>query len=551
MSNLIRTRASALMAAGIMILVLVGSAWPREVAAVNVGEIPTDKATSAGQLDFEPDHVLVQFQPAISPEERQSAHAAVGAVVVNRLQSIRVDVVRLQSPALTATEAVALYEEMPAVTRASLNYEIPSSAKQTSQRRGQTESDSGATLTCETDPALRDPDLPNDPMFCDQWALHNDGSVEGYDSDPIVGAVGIAEATGGQEIIFDPLQEEFDVDALDGWSLLKPASERETIRVAILESGINREHPDLVNANIVACARATGLLGEIDPTNCDDHSSGGGTLMAGIIAAERNNGIGIAGLAPEVELVIGKFIQDNDNSSSLLDYLAIIEWAKDAGADIINLDQASPFCEPPEHSEALRGFYEFEREVLESAYGAGVLIVAGAGGKLIGGCGIPDAPRYPAAYDFVMSVGGTNPRGEVYQNDAELYLGTACDETVDILAPSEWVYTTTPGWEAEGLRLESPGYDIAQGPSMSTPHVSGIAALVMSNEGLKPREVANANARKRLLEKIKERLLTTATDVEEHPFRPGECAGLRQVNLERALEAGLPARSRHRHQAEH
>jgi subtilisin family serine protease len=249
---------------------------------------------------------------------------------------------------------------------------------------------------------------------------------------------------------------------------------------------------------------------------------GFGQWVAGVIAAERDNGIGIAGIAPEVELAIFKFMNDTGWATTL-DEVAGIDWAIANGADIITLPYSTPYCRD----------IAIERRAIQRARAAGALVVGQAGGRTNcaseGVAGVGDAPNYPGAYPEVLSVGGTNGAGQVWvasylPRETGVAAGTACNESVDIMAPAEAIHTTDV--MTFGETVYTAGTDVAAA------HVTAVAALVMSQDRLSP-------------DKVRKRLLGTTTSVAPHPERAAtDCAGLGQVNLAAALAAGSEHKSR-------
>lgn len=132
-----------------------------------------------------------------------------------------------------------------------------------------------------------------------------------------------------------------EINAPEAW----PISTGEGITVAVLDSGIDLTHEDLSD-KVVAQTSCLGAEG--DPSQCDgsaqdDH--GHGTHAAGIAVASTNNGLGMAGVAPDAELMVVRVLSnqcdadgsDCDAVGSSADVSAGIRWAADNGADVINL----------------------------------------------------------------------------------------------------------------------------------------------------------------------------------------------------------------------
>lgn len=151
-----------------------------------------------------------------------------------------------------------------------------------------------------------------------------------------------------------------------------------SVRVGVIDTGIDRNHPDLAG-------RYGGghdfVNGDDDPQ--DDH--GHGTHVAGTIAAI-DNGIGVVGVAPEADLYALKALNEN-GSGSVLTLIAAVEWAIDNGLDVLNMSLGS--SEPS----------LIEREVFARAEAAGIISIAASGNGGI------ERLDYPAGYPTVVSVG--------------------------------------------------------------------------------------------------------------------------------------------------
>jgi len=210
-----------------------------------------------------------------------------------------------------------------------------------------------------------------------------------------------------------------------------------SVLVAVVDTGIDWNHPDLAG-NYVP-------LGydwvNNDPDPMDDH--GHGTHCAGVIAAIVNNSIGMAGLA-QVRVMAEKGL-DASGSGRLSDLANAIIHAVDQGANIISCSWGS-YVKSTLLQEAVR-----------YAYDHSVLVVAAAGNDAT------DIKNYPAAYDEVFAVTATD------QNDEPASF-TNFGNWVEVAAPGVQIYSTV--WDDS--------YAYMSGTSMSTPHVSGVAALIWS-----------------------------------------------------------------------
>jgi thermitase len=217
-----------------------------------------------------------------------------------------------------------------------------------------------------------------------------------------------------------------------------------SVLVAVIDTGIDYTHPDLT-ANYVPLGY-DWANNDADPM--DDH--GHGTHCAGIIAATLNNSVGIAGLA-QVRIMTEKVLDSTGNG--LPDWLASgIIHAVDQGADIISISLGG------------YGDSELVHDALRYAYSAGVLVIVAAGNNN------SNIKPYPAGYEEVVAVAATD------QNDGKAYFSNWGD-WIELAAPGVDIYSTIPA-----------GYASWSGTSMACPHVTGVAALVISLYPVKTRD---------------------------------------------------------------
>lgn len=218
----------------------------------------------------------------------------------------------------------------------------------------------------------------------------------------------------------------------------------EGIRVCIVDTGIDRDHPDLA-ANIVSGRNFVVSGRRLDSTKWED-DNGHGTHVAGTLAALDNN-IGVVGVAPRASLLVAKVL-NRQGSGYLSDVIAGINYCVNSNADIISMSLGTS-------SNVL----SFENAV-NAAYNSGVLLIAAAGNS--GGSVI-----YPAAYDSVIAVSATD------SNDDIAYFSSRGPE-IELAAPGVNILST---WISDS-------YNTISGTSMATPHVSGVAALAMQTNPL-------------------------------------------------------------------
>jgi hypothetical protein len=215
------------------------------------------------------------------------------------------------------------------------------------------------------------------------------------------------------------------------------------VKICVLDTGIDYNHPDLA-------ANYKGGKDFINSDNDPKDDNGHGSNVSGIIAAVLN-GAGVVGVAPEAHLYVGKVL-NNFGSGSISDVIAGIEWCVDQQAKIISMSLGS--------STGSRAW----KDALDAAYSDGILLVAAAGNG--GNCdGTGNNVRYPAKYDSVIAVAMTD------QTDAR-HCKSSTGSTVELSAPGVAIKSTS----LNGL------YFTNSGTSMSAPHVSGSAALIMRTD---------------------------------------------------------------------
>jgi subtilisin family serine protease len=210
--------------------------------------------------------------------------------------------------------------------------------------------------------------------------------------------------------------------------------------VAHLDTGIDYNHPDLaanVDPDIGYDYVATGT----DPLDADSTSHG--TATAGVICAEIDNGMGIAGIA-QVTVMPIRVLVDKDNGN-IDDLLQGLRHAIRNDVDIITMSLGGP-----DDSTNVR-------ILVDAAWDAGIFVVASSGNEY------SDAPWYPAAYDSVIGVGAVNSQmvRTSYSN---------WGVNVELMAPGHNVLTT----------LRDGYYGLRSGTSLAAPHVAGAAAIALS-----------------------------------------------------------------------
>ena len=248
----------------------------------------------------------------------------------------------------------------------------------------------------EPDAVAQAVDIPNDPYFNSQWDMTK-------------------------------------VQAPEAWDITQGSPD---IRIAILDTGIDLDHPDLAN-------KIASSINFTDSATCDD-IYGHGTHVAGIAAAAANNGLGVAGLGRNCSIMNVKVL-GNDGFGYYSWVVEGVTWAADNGANVINmsLGDTAP-------SSILQSAIDY-------ACSKGVVVVAAAGNNH------SSSPFYPAYYSNCIAVGSTNV--------SDTLSGSSnFGSWVDVAAPGESIYSCRPN----GL------YGYLSGTSMASPHVAGLASLVFA-----------------------------------------------------------------------
>ena len=305
---------------------------------------------------------------------------------------------------------------------------------------------------------------PNDPDFNLQYYLHNTGQ------------------TGG---IIDS-----DIDAPEAWDI---ETGDETIVIAIHDTGVDYDHPDLEDniwVNPGEDLNGNGIVDFSDFNGVDDDSNGfiddirgydfvnttrpvfpgedgtirdndpidfhgHGTHCSGIASAVTDNNIGIAGVCWNCKIMpvrVGFKAQGGGGLIDLIAAAAGLEYAADNGAHIISMSWGGGSVS------------SLIWDALNYSYSKGVILIAAAGNYN------SKWKHYPAAYDKVIGVGATDHNDSI----AHTAFGSNYGSWVDVAAPGEFIQST----------MFNDTYACWSGTSMSTPQVAALAALILSKNPL-------------------------------------------------------------------
>ncbi len=257
-----------------------------------------------------------------------------------------------------------------------------------------------------------------------------------------------------------------------------------TIRVAILDTGIDLDHPDL-QGNI------KGNVNLIKPHKSGDDDKGHGTHVAGIVAA-LNNEIGVVGAGPDISLYAVKVL-NKKGLGYLSDLIDGLNWCINNEMQVVNMSFGS-----------LTDNQSFHDAIIE-AYEAGITQIASAGNRGENGGAI----EYPAKYPETIAVSAI----DVYENFASF---SSFGAEIDLTAPGVDIRSAYKKGE----------YEILSGTSMSAPHVTGVVALVLTTS---PKGYDKDKDGTWDPDEIKIKLKEKAEDLGLHPNKQG--AGLVRADL--------------------
>jgi thermitase len=263
---------------------------------------------------------------------------------------------------------------------------------------------------------------PDDPLLPQQWHHNNTGQS-------VAGVIGTAGA---------------DIRSLAAWDLWTGST---SVVIAVLDTGIQLSHPDLAG-NLMS-----GGWDFADNDSVPEDDNGHGTHVAGIIAAQGNNGTGVSGILWRARILPVRVC-----NSGGCPYTAIadgLRFAADNSARVINM--------------SLGGSADSSlmKDAVDYAAGRGALIVAAAGNDGV------ETPGYPAYYDNVIAVAATD-------NQDALASFSQRGSWIDISAPGKNILSTY----LSGTTV------LLSGTSMASPMVAGSAGLLLSRlPGLTAQEV--------------------------------------------------------------
>ncbi|MGH2747266.1 MAG: S8 family serine peptidase [Actinomycetota bacterium] len=419
-----------------------------------------------------PGEAVVRFRPGLSRSEGAAAVAAKGARIAERLAGGRAFARVKLPPGLSVARGVKQLRGDPRIVEAE-----PNLLRFVSH-------------------------VPNDPLFNDQWGLHNTGQPH-------------RTSQGGSQTISGT--PDADIDAPEAWDLEQ--GDPDTV-IAIIDTGVDVTHPDLAPNIWVNPDDPPGDADGDDDLD-DDHNgypddvngwdfaenddtllhpdqsvfgAEHGTHVAGTAAAAMDDNTGVAGVCPQCSIMVlkigrpatgdlnGDGIDERFMELTLDAELEAIEYAISMGADVVNASFGAPFF-----------WSRMEWKAYRDLGNAGVLSVVASGNGRgdndlfmpldFDGDQFPDtlSPIYPASYNLpgIVSVAASTDRDEygIISNCANrepeewlCFFTNWGHESVDVAAPGTDVISTLP----------NNNYAVFDGTSMAAPHVAGLAGLVKS-----------------------------------------------------------------------
>lgn len=351
------------------------------VAELRVGELTDDGRPAALSGEHVEGEVIVRFKPGTTRAAATAAHARLGARRKREFKVVPGLELAKTSRGRSVEATVREYEAMPEVLYAQPNY------------------------------VKRIALTPNDPQFSGQWGLVNTGQT-----------AGVADA---------------DIDAEEAWEI---TTGNRSVTVAVIDTGVDYEHPDLapnmwtnpgeIPGNGID-DEGNGYVDDVhgyDTANNDGDpldDNGHGTHVAGILGAQSNNAVGVAGTSWNVSIMAIK-VFGASGTGTTVDILEAMQYLAQSPARIAN--------------NSWGGNHAFDQAEYDAIAAIDKLFVCAAGNGGADGVGDDNesAPYYPASYDLsnILAVGASTGA------DGAAAFSNYGAASVDVFAPGVDILST-------------------------------------------------------------------------------------------------------------
>jgi subtilisin family serine protease len=341
----------------------------------------------------------------------------------------------------------------------------------------------------QDDPVRRMPDWPTGQLAAyDLGEISWSNLVQSADGTVIVSANPTSDALFGQLWGLQNTGQgsgvnDADIDAPGAWAITRGS---DSVLIAVIDTGVDYRHDDLNDGRVRTDIDRDFVNGDDDALDDEGH----GTHVAGTIAAESDNRVGVTGVMWKAKILPLKAM-DKNGSGTVENIANAIRYAADKGARIINMSLGGSSCSQT-MADAVNYAY-FDKNVV-------IVASAGNNGGSIG---------YPAKYAPVIAVGATD------RTDKRTFFSSHGAD-LDLMAPGQTVFSTVP----------NNGYDALSGTSMAAPHVAGVAGLLLSQ---RPTLTTT---------QVNEILTLSADDLGQNGF--DTYYGYGRVNARKALLADTP-----------
>ena len=405
---------------------------------------PEDSVSISQEKKYAPDELIVKFKKNSEQLFKQTKIPGQNGVSAEIIKTFDLgpkskainddgDLCHIKLSGITVEKAIEMLQDDSRIAYAEPNYalEIPVDLKL------QFDATKNQTFETRTEIGIN---KPND-LDSRLWNLNNEGQSGG-----LPGA---------------------DIDALKAWSITTGKKEGGPL-IGVADSGLEYDHPDIkdnlwTNPDEIAGDGVdndcNGYIDDVHGYNFYGQNSeikdnhGHGTHCAGVIGAKGNNGLGVTGINWDAQIMTLKIMDPKEKNGYIGATIDAIAYATQMGVKILSNSWGSDF-----DSKALE-------EAISKFPG---LFIASAGNaeKDKPPTDNDKVPHFPSGYDFpnIISVASSDSGDKL---SATSNYGV---KTVDIAAPGVEIGSTIPGGT----------YGYMSGTSMAVPHVSGVAALIMS-----------------------------------------------------------------------